>query len=66
LTAARRDVADNQHLSMLAARALYLHIEGEEKLETLERAEAEGPVEDMPVRAILRQTSAPLTIFWSP
>lgn len=51
---------------LLAARALYVHIEGEEKVRALERAEAEGPVEDMPVRAILRQTQTPLTIYWSP
>lgn len=51
---------------LLASRALYLHIEGEQKVETLERAAAEGPVEDMPVRAILRQTTTPLTIYWCP
>jgi 6-phosphogluconolactonase len=51
---------------LLSARLLYLHIEGEEKVETLEKALAEGPVEDMPVRAILRQTQTPLTIFWCP
>jgi 6-phosphogluconolactonase len=51
---------------LVAARALYLHIEGEEKVKTLEKAEAEGPVEDMPVRAILRQTQTPLTIYWCP
>ncbi len=51
---------------LLAARALYLHIEGEEKVETLQRAEGEGPVEDMPVRAVLRQTQTPLTIYWCP
>jgi len=51
---------------LLAARALYLHIEGEEKVKTLDKAEAEGPVEDMPVRAILRQTETPLTIYWCP
>jgi 6-phosphogluconolactonase len=51
---------------LLAAKALYLHIEGGEKVATLERAEAEGPVEDMPVRAILRQTQTPLTIYWCP
>jgi 6-phosphogluconolactonase len=51
---------------LLATRALYLHIEGEEKVETLRQAEAEGPVEDMPVRAILRQTQTPLTIYWCP
>ena len=51
---------------LLATRSLYLHIQGEEKVETLEKASAEGPVEDMPVRAILRQTQTPLTIFWCP
>ena len=51
---------------LLAAKALYLHIEGEEKVETLRKAEAEGPIEAMPVRAILRQTTTPLTIYWCP
>ncbi len=51
---------------LLATRALYLHIEGEEKVETLRQAEADGPIEDMPVRAILRQTRTPLTIYWCP
>jgi 6-phosphogluconolactonase len=51
---------------LLASKALYLHIEGEEKVETLRKAEAEGPVEAMPVRAILRQTQTPLTIYWCP
>ena len=51
---------------LLAAKALYLHIEGEEKVATLKQAEAEGPVEDMPIRAILRQDQTPLTIFWCP
>ena len=51
---------------LLAARGLYLHIEGEEKGKVLEQALAEGPVADMPVRAVLRQTSMPVTVFWSP
>ncbi len=51
---------------LLATRALYVHIEGEEKVQTLKRAEAEGPVEDLPVRAILRQTQTPLSIYWCP
>jgi 6-phosphogluconolactonase len=51
---------------LLAARGLYLHIEGGEKVETLKQAEAEGPIEAMPVRAILRQTQTPLTIYWCP
>jgi 6-phosphogluconolactonase len=51
---------------LLASKALYLHIEGEEKVATLRLAEAEGPVEAMPVRAILRQTQTPLTVYWCP
>ncbi len=51
---------------LLDAKGLYLHIEGEEKLKTLELAAADGPVEDMPIRAVLRQSRTPLTIFWSP
>ncbi len=51
---------------LTAARALYLHIQGEEKLETLRKAEAEGPIEAMPVRAILKETRTQLTIFWCP
>lgn len=51
---------------LLAARALYLHIEGEEKVRTLDTALGEGSVDAMPVRAVLRQTGTPLTIYWCP
>ncbi|MEO6013558.1 MAG: 6-phosphogluconolactonase [Devosia sp.] len=51
---------------LLAARALYLHIEGEDKLRTLAQAETDGPIEDMPVRSVLRQSQTPLTIYWCP
>lgn len=51
---------------VLAARALYLHLEGAEKLKTLGRALGDGPVEDMPVRAVLRQTETPVTVYWCP
>ena len=51
---------------LLDTDALYLHIEGEEKAKVLEQALAEGPVEAMPVRAVLRQTRTPLTIYWCP
>ncbi len=44
---------------------LYLHIEGEEKATVLEQALGEGPVEDMPIRAVLR-SDAPLAIYWCP
>lgn len=51
---------------LLDAGAVFLHIEGEEKERVLARALGEGPVEDMPVRAVLRQTRTPVTVFWSP
>jgi len=51
---------------LLQTGGLYLHIEGEEKLQTLDKALGEGPVADMPVRAVLRATDHPITIFWAP
>ncbi|HEY0920964.1 6-phosphogluconolactonase [Devosia sp.] len=51
---------------LLATGALYLHIEGEEKEKVLAAALGEGPVRDMPVRAVLRQIQTPVTVFWSP
>lgn len=53
-------------LHLLQTAGLYLHIEGEEKAKVLEEALADGPVEQMPVRAVLRQDTTPLTIYWSP
>jgi 6-phosphogluconolactonase len=51
---------------LLKTRSLYLHIEGEEKAAVLDKALADGPVEDMPIRAVLRQDEKPLTIYWCP
>jgi 6-phosphogluconolactonase len=44
---------------------LALHIEGAEKQQVLRKALAEGPAEDMPVRAVLR-SQAPVTLYWCP
>lgn len=51
---------------LLRTEALFLHIEGDAKLKTLEEAQKNGPVEDMPVRAVLRQDQRQLDIFWCP
>lgn len=51
---------------LLAADGLYMHIEGEEKAKVLDQALAEGTVQEMPVRAVLRQTQKPVTVFWCP
>lgn len=50
---------------ILASGLIALHIEGEEKHAVLEQALADGPVEDMPVRAVLR-SGRPVTVFWAP
>lgn len=51
---------------LLRTPAMYLHIEGEDKAAALAAALADGPVEAMPVRAVLRQTQVPVDIFWAP
>lgn len=50
---------------LLRADGIYLHVEGEEKAATLDEALGDGPVEDMPVRAVLR-SGQPVTVFWCP
>lgn len=49
---------------IVGAGRVYLHIEGAEKADVLEAALAEGPVEAMPVRAVLR--ARPVEVFWCP
>jgi 6-phosphogluconolactonase len=51
---------------LLDTKGLYLHIEGEEKAAVLEAALGEGAIEEMPIRAVLRQDERPLYIFWAP
>jgi 6-phosphogluconolactonase len=48
---------------LLRARAIALHIEGADKLATLDKALGAGPVETMPIRAVLRSAAQRLTIF---
>lgn len=50
---------------LLATDGLYLHIEGAEKAEVLDKALGEGAVEDMPIRAVLR-SGAPISVYWCP
>jgi 6-phosphogluconolactonase len=48
---------------LLKAEHMMLHIEGAEKYATFEKAMGDGPVEEMPVRAVLR-SSTPITVYW--
>ena len=52
--------------ALLDSRRIVVLITGESKLRTLAAACAQGPVEDMPVRAVLRQTRTPVDVMWSP
>ena len=51
--------------ALLDASLLCLHIEGKEKRDVLNAALGEGPIEAMPVRALLR-SSKPVTLYWCP
>ena len=51
---------------LLDSRTIFLHINGEEKKEVLEQALAEGPMETMPIRFILKQQQTPVNIYWAP
>jgi 6-phosphogluconolactonase len=52
--------------ALLDARGLILLINGESKWQRLVTACAPGEVADMPVRGILNQQRAPISVLWSP
>jgi 6-phosphogluconolactonase len=51
---------------ILRARAIILHIEGDDKRGVLDAALADGDEAKMPVRAVLRHAADKLTIYWAP
>lgn len=51
---------------ILAAGAVYLHIEGTDKAAVLAEALKDGPAEAMPVRAVLRARETPPEVYWCP
>lgn len=52
--------------ALLDSRRVVVLITGAEKWRTFTAASAEGPIQDMPVRAILRQRRTPVEVMWSP
>ncbi len=50
---------------LLNAGKLCLHIQGHDKMETLEKALGTGDVMDMPIRAVLR-SDKPIELYWCP
>jgi 6-phosphogluconolactonase len=51
--------------SLIESDFLALHIEGEDKRKALDKAEGDGPLDAMPIRAFIRNT-APVTLYWCP
>ncbi len=51
---------------ILSAGKIFLHIMGREKREVLERASADGPSQEMPIRFVLRNENNPVSVFWAP
>jgi 6-phosphogluconolactonase len=52
--------------ALLDSRRVALLITGESKWRTFMAATAPGPEQDMPIRAVLRQSRTPLDVLWSP
>lgn len=51
---------------LLASAQIFVHLCGDAKLPVLEQALAPGEVEAMPVRAVLRQSTTPVAVYWAP
>ncbi len=52
--------------ALLDSRQLFLFLSGMDKWKVYAAASGPGPVEEMPVRAVLRQRRTPLEVIWSP
>jgi 6-phosphogluconolactonase len=52
--------------ALLDSRRILIFLQGEAKLRTYAAACGPGPVEEMPVRAVLRQERVPVQVVWAP
>jgi 6-phosphogluconolactonase len=52
--------------ALLDSRRIVVLISGAPKWNTYAAAYGSGPIEEMPVRAVLRQTRTPVEVMWSP
>jgi 6-phosphogluconolactonase len=52
--------------ALLDSRRIVILINGAEKWKTFTVAGVPGPIADMPIRAVLRQTRTPVEVMWSP
>lgn len=52
--------------ALLQSRQIILLLAGSSKRAVYEKALASGPIAEMPIRAVLAQTTSPVTVFWAP
>jgi 6-phosphogluconolactonase len=52
--------------ALLDSRRIVILINGAQKWSTFTAASEPGPIADMPIRAVLRQTRTPVEVMWSP
>jgi 6-phosphogluconolactonase len=52
--------------ALLDSRRIVVLITGAQKWSTYSAASAAGPVQDMPIRAVLRQRQTPVEVMWAP
>lgn len=52
--------------ALLVSRRIVLHITGQEKWAVYQRALAEGPARELPIRALLRHANPPMEVVWAP
>ena len=52
--------------ALLASRRIFILLSGAAKWRTYVQASGEGPIEDMPIRAVLRQMHTPVEVMWTP
>lgn len=52
--------------AILDSRQIFLHITGQNKKDVLRKAQADGPIEEIPIRFILRQQSTQVSVYWAP
>ena len=51
--------------ALLASRRIVVHISGDAKWRVYQQACQGGPIEELPIRAVLRQTEVPVDVYWS-
>ena len=52
--------------ALLHSRRTVIHITGNEKWDVYRRALAPGPMDELPIRAVLERGPEPLDVYWSP